>query len=1148
MLDEHALTFAYDIIIKFACKGVLVSNTSTNKTPQEFLYASLKEFARQLTDKFSARASGEPEDQLKAPVEQLFSAYGRIVSGKIVLKGESLLHDRLGRPDYAAHVSSLPIGYIELKAPGKGANPEHFRGHDKEQWARFKNVPNLIYTDGNEWALYQGGELSGKRLRFHGDVSTDGESAVNEQDARGLFELLSEFTSWQPIVPKRPKELAAFLAPFCRLIREDVLDSLKDQSSPMHSLKTEIQALLFPDASEAQFADAYAETVMFALLLAQMEGANVMDLNNAYDTLEHHHALLARSLQFLTDKAARKEIGASLSMAQRVIHEIQPDALKSTGSADDPWLFFYEHFLAAYDPRLRKQSGVYFTPLEVVNCQVHLVEEVLIKSMGKKAGFVEAGVATLDPATGTGTYLLAIVDHALKGVNAKGRARDYASALVKNLHGFEWMVGPYAVAQLRLTQVLTQHGVQMHDAPGIYLTNTLESPHTKPPAPPLFHKPIAQEHERALKVKESERILVCLGNPPYRRHEAKKVSQLASGDSELKALTQSIENMSTTGGWVRYGNIDTGDDTINPDRRAILEDFLEPARKAGLGGHLKNIYNLYVYFIRWSLWKVFEHSTATGPGILSFITASSYLDGDAFVGLREHMRRLCDCIDIIDLGGEGRGTRQDENVFAIQTPVAIFIAWRKEKKHDKDKPARVRYTRIEGTRKEKLATLEAIKSDVDLNWELAPDGWQAPFRPASTQMYFKWPEIVDLFPWQQSGVQVKRTWPIAHDREVLRKRWNQLVNSKDKAVLFKETRDRNIASRYPDIQRHDAMLTPLDKSTEGDYIDPIQYCYRSFDRQWVLPDNRLCDYLRPVLWHAHSERQVYLSSCFQRPLDFGPALTCASSLPDLNHFCNRGAKDTIPLYRDADCKNPNVLPDLLDLLSRAYSRTVMPEDFAGYVYALLAQPEYTSRFADELASKEVRVPLTKDVDMFVAVSEYGKWLIWLHTYGERMVQDDRPHGEVPQGRADYVEPISEDATKYPNEYSYNESTKTIHVGDGKFAPVSMEVWQFEVSGFKVVQSWLGYRMKQRKGKKSSPLDEVSPSTWKPEFSEEFLKLLWILEHTIVGYPKQKQFLDDILSGDLYSADELPPVPDETRTPPAVKRNKGGSQEALGLNV
>jgi len=1087
-----------------------------NITPQEKMYAPLQVFAESLTAKFSARSSGEPEDQLKSPVDQLFAAYGKIVSRDIVLKGESTLHSRLGRPDFAAHIDTLPVGYIELKAPGKGANPELFKGHDRDQWKRFQNVPNLIYTDGNEWALYRNGELSVKRIRFAGDIRTDRKDAVSEANAGDIFQLFADFTTWTPIVPRKPKELAAFLAPFCRLIREEVLDSLDDTASPMQSLKTEIKALLFPDANDEQFADAYAQTVVFALLLGQMEGADVLDLRQTYDTLEHHHSLLSRSLEFLTDKEARKEISASLSMTQRVIHEVPPDLLKATSATKDPWLFFYEDFLASYDPKLRKKAGIYFTPLEVVRCQVRLIDEILHKHLGKDMGFVEAGVSTLDPAVGTGTYLLGIVDHALARVNKEegpGAVKGGARSLVHNLHGFEWMVGPYAVAQLRFSQALTKQGITLPSTgPGIYLTNTLESPHTSPPAPPLFHKPIAQEHERALKIKDAEHVLVCLGNPPYGRHEA------SSGDN--KALT---------GGWVRYGD-------EKYEASAILEDFLKPARTAGFGVHLKNLYNLYVYFIRWSLWKVFEHKTATGPGILSFITASSYLDGDAFVGVREHMRRICDHIDIIDLGGEGRGTRKDENVFAIQTPVAIFVAWRKAQPNP-DAPAIVRYTRIEGTREEKLAILDAVKSNNDFEWESVPGDWQAPFKPAAIGEYTKWPILTDLFPWQQSGAQFKRTWPIAPEKGVLKSRWKELVDSQDKAAAFVETRDRKISKSYIDIREENAVLTPISKASEADMLLPVRYAFRSFDRQWMLPDNRVGDYLRPVFWHAHCEQQLYLTSMFYVPLGYGPALTACAHIPDLHHFCNRGAKDIIALYRDSTCNKPNILPDLLDMLHTKFGRTVTPIDFAGYVYGVLAQPEYTQRFADELAGKEVRVPLTKDKKLFSKVAEFGKELIWLHTYGERLHDADHPAGKIPKGKAQCIKAVSDQESKYPNEFYYEDNGKKLYVGDGIFAPVTLQVWEFEVSGLKVVQSWLGYRMRERSGKKSSPLDDIRPRVWTREFTRELLELLWVLERTTVGYPKQKQLLEAVLDSALFTASELPTVPDTAREAPKVPRTR-----------
>ncbi len=1083
----------------------------TKDFPHTQFYEALKKLSSSLTAKFTTRTDGQPEAQLKSPVEQLFIAYSKIISRQLVLKDESSVN-RLGRPDYAVESNGLLIGYIELKEPEKGANPLKYKGHDADQWSRFKNIPNIIYTSANEWSLYQNGELVDRLIRFSGDVCTDAEKAVTESNAKDLFSLFTKFTSWTPIVPHKPKELAYFLAPFCRLIRDDVMDALQDSQSPMQSLKYEIKNLLFPDADDMRFADAYAQTVVFALLLAHLEKADVLDLHNAYETLEKHHSLLSRSLEFLTDKEARKEISTSLSLAQRVIHETPPEVLIASEDTSDPWLFFYEDFLAAYDPKLRKEAGVYYTPLEVVQCQVRLIDEILTKQFGKEMGFVEAGVATLDPAVGTGTYLLTIIEHSLKRVakeEGPGAVKGGVRSLLHNLHGFEWMVGPYAVAQMRFAQALTKYNVTLPDnGTGIYLTNTLESPHTKPPAPPLFHKPIAQEHERALKVKESQHVLVCLGNPPYGRHE--------SGDES---------NKETTGGWVRYGD-DSG--------ICILESFLKPARDAGHGIHLKNIYNLYVYFIRWALWKVFEHSTAVGPGIVSFITASSYIDGDAFSGVREHMRRICDHIDVIDLGGEGRGTRKDDNVFAIQTPVAIFVAWRKAKKTS-GKPATVKYTRIEGTHEEKLKILLKIKSSASLNWEKAPDEWQAPFRPESKGVFTKWPNIIDIFPWQNNGVKAGRTWIIAPSENTLKERLKYLENSdeKDKSTLFKNSpTGKKFTDRTVQLPPNKKELMPLSNMRSLNSIKIVSYSYRSFDKQFILGDARFIDRPGPQLWYVHSDKQVYLNCLFSIPLDKGPGLTVTSEIPDLDCFRGSyGAKAVIPLYIDSKAIKANITPGFLDLFGK-----IIPEDLIGYIYCMLAHPEYTRKFADELVNCEVRVPITKNTKLFSEAADFGKYLIWLHTYGERFFNSkDRPKGKIPVGEAKCIKGISDLEDKYPNEYHYIEKTKTITVGDGQFSPVSKNIWEFEVSGFLVVQSWLGYRMKDRKGKKSSLLDDIHPSSWTYEFTREFLELLWVLEKTIEGYNIQKKLFERVLSSDLYTADELPNVPDEARKGPKVPR-------------
>ena len=680
---------------------------------------ALQQFGQAVKDKSTQLTSGAPEDQLRSPFENFMKAVAAAKGSKIVCTGETQLPDRLGRPDYAAHRNGLLTGYVELKAPGTGVNARHFKSHNRDQFKRFSAIPNILYTDGNEWALYRDGDLIGKTVCLSGDIVTDGQKAVDQADAQALDRLLVDFLSWEPMIPRDSNgdvlldEFAQLLAPLCRMLREDVTDALKDETSPLNTLAHDWRQLLFPNAPDEQFADAYAQTVTFALLLGRSEGADPLTINEAVQKLDVQHNLLSRALQVLTDRKARAEIATSLDLLVRVIAALPPTVFANRNA---PWLYFYEDFLAVYDPELRKNAGAYYTPVEVVHAQVRLIDALLTDRLGKRLGFADSDVITLDPAAGTGTYLLGVVEHALeqvKQLQGAGAVPGCATELAKNLYGFELMVGPYAVTELRLSRALRDERATLpEDGTHIYLTDTLENPHATPQQLSYYLQPIADQHEMALKVKRDVPVIVCLGNPPYDRHEA-----------------ATADNKAQTGGWVRWGDDGQG-------RQAILDDFIEPAVAAGHAVHVKNLYNLYVYFWRWALWKVFEHQTARGHGIISFISASSYLEGDAFSGMREHMRRLCDEIWILDLGGEGRGTRRDDNVFDIQTPVAIAVAVR-YRETDKKKPAEVHYTKIEGDRQEKLDQLEAIDDFASLSWQDCPADWQAPFRPAGEVQLFR---------------------------------------------------------------------------------------------------------------------------------------------------------------------------------------------------------------------------------------------------------------------------------------------------------------------------------------------------------------------------------------------------------------------------
>jgi Type ISP C-terminal specificity domain len=254
----------------------------------------------------------------------------------------------------------------------------------------------------------------------------------------------------------------------------------------------------------------------------------------------------------------------------------------------------------------------------------------------------------------------------------------------------------------------------------------------------------------------------------------------------------------------------------------------------------------------------------------------------------------------------------------------------------------------------------------------------------------------------------------------------------------------------------------------------------------------------------------------------------------------------MPLYRDPDGKKPNITTGLLEKLTVNYGVTVSAEQLAGYVYALLGAQSYSKTFWRELEIPGPRVPLTKDSKIFQQTAMRGRRLIWLHTYAGRFREEGLGE-EVPQGNATTIKGVSSGTTHYPVEYDYDPAKQEITVGDGRFGPVAPEVWEFEVSGFKVVQSWLGYRMKKRAGKKSSPLDDIRPEGWAARMSDEFLELLWVLESTLAMEPELERALNNIVAGPCFTGAELPtPKPEERKAPGSSVSATGGLLDLMGI--
>jgi Type ISP C-terminal specificity domain/N-6 DNA Methylase len=1067
--------------------------------------AALETYANTLNASYAVvGVNAGAEEQLKAPVKALIEACADLAPRSVASRPArvvALLETSIegtGRPDVGVTLDALLNGYIELKAPDKGADPSKLKDkHDKTQWSKFQLLPNIAYTNGREWRLYRtdgsGAKLIGS-IKL-GDYIARGAAAVTDGDAQAFAGFIQTFLTWKVITPTTAKGLATLLAPLAKLFRQEVSEALTVRGSRIQNGRDIWKQTLFPRATDEQFADIYAQTVTYAMLLARLDGADLQLAGSAVNTLSKGHELLAETLKILTDDKLKAELGSGLETLVRVIQALDNAVFKSQSEA--LWLYFYEYFLFAYDPALRNKYGVYYTPLEVVGVQVRLVDEVLKTRLGKAEGYADGDVLLLDPATGTGAYPLAVIEHALAEARSygPGMVPQVASKLAQTIHAFELLVGPYAVAHLRLSQAIQNaKGVLPADGAHVYLNDTLESPHaTNPTGLPFMLEALTTEHERAQAVKLKTQITVTLGNPPYDRHDAKD---------------------KTRGGWIRGGNL--GDQRSE----TLLEDFFAPVRDAGEGGHLKNLYNDYVYFWRWALWKTFENpgtpespQPVPRPGVVCFITAASYLRGPGFIGMREVMRRTFSELWIIDLEGDNLGARKTENVFAIQTPVCIALGVKLEG-NDPDAPATVRYTRLTGTRSEKLAQLTGVQQLSDLGWRETMSGWGEPFLPGGEGAYWTWPKLTDIFPVQFSGMQLKRTWPIAETKKLAQHRWDTLKSAAPGAqpALFRETAARRVAHTYFDI--HDVKLKPI---TAGGSVEIKRYAFRSFDRQWVIADERFADRFRPDLWRAHGAKQVYLVSMLTKDLGFGLSSVATNHIPDLHYFAGRGGKDVVPLYLDAAGTEPNVTPGLLEVLEAQYGVTVTAEDLFAYSYALLSTPAYIVAHADDLSVPGPRLPITKDHALFTRGASLGRTMLNLHTYGERFA--GAGSGTAYRGKALNTKPVPSLSGSYPDRQSLE--GETLKIGEGEFAPVSVEVYNYSISGLLVLQSWIKYRLKSGYGKRSSPLDALRPDVWTPEMSRELLELIWLLERTLELEPAHTAFLTHVEASELFVADDLP---------------------------
>ncbi len=956
--------------------------------------------------------------------------------------------EAVGRPDIALLTPGAPArAFVELKAPEKPADPARWKAHDKRQFGRLQELACWAACNFIELRLFhRDDEIGGAIIVPERCLRPDRDDAaadreIAEHDTGPLERLvirLCEAAGQEPTA-RDAEHLAELMAYSARLVRgivQDRLAELHKSENREHALlqvRREFRDVLYahPEAGgytakdfDTLFSAAFAQTLAFGLLLVR-EGTGEPVGENAWRHMPEEHPLMRTALRVLSLPEVVDDIGIGFDVMRDTVNSFAPEILAVPEGGRDPILYFYEDFLGTFDPAERERRGVYYTPVEVVRYMTGALDRALRENLGRAQGLRDPDVTILDPATGTGTFLLGIADRVRTLTEAEGAGAGMAALALQNLagrmFGFELLVGPYAVAHYRLHHTLrAPRPAEEEQAPalelpriGVYLTDTLAEPSADAPAGPLgfVSDGIAEERREANRIKSEKEILAIIGNPPYRR--------LEEG-----------ENHTLVGDWM--------------DQR--WDDLKQPVRDAGQGGQLNTFPELSVAFWRWSIWKLFEADNAPERGVIAFISNRKFLTGWPYAGLRKMMRERFDRIEVIDLRGDARrggraGVEADQGVFNIMVGTAITLAVA-DGSQAEGELAEVHYhdSWTEGlfSRRAKLDWLAAgaeagsRPNAVPVERSVLDDMRPRPFLNGDLV------SIASCFTFKSSGIETTRDH-LAYDFNV-----DALENS---LAAFRRMPEKQ-AKNYYSQTRKAHFSQAYNHAHDSKKI--LMVAYRPLDRRALYNEPNFVDWPRPKLQSVWGSSNVGLFA-MAYGTGSGPACWCHGFLPDRHAFRGSTGGYIFPM-RDQrpNVDAPNISLALVAALSAAYGEPVSAEEAFDAMLCLLSASSYTLRFAEDLEDVFPHVPFPAEHSIFVEAARVGAEIRAVETFAR-----------APGG--DYLRPgiaeIADEPRGTVAEVDYEDGGFTLcEDGTGRVTGVPEEVWRFAVSGYRVLPRWLQGRV------------------------------------------------------------------------------------------
>ncbi|ECO3543442.1 DNA methyltransferase [Campylobacter jejuni] len=974
---------------------------------------------------------------------------------KISIKQEPN-NDKEGRgaPDFLITKDFLTLGYIENKRVN--ANLDNIITSD--QILKYTKLsPNIILTDYLRFILLSLNDKNEIIICKEVKICSLDEikSVIKNQSlldtkTQELNELFSIFFSKIPNPINSALDFANHLSLRTRILKDELLLSSKNET--LLSLFNTFKETLYKELSYEEFCDSFAQTLTYSLFLAKLNNdtAKEIDLNNAKKFIPKSFPLIRSMSGFLDDSFENLEnIKWLLEEIINIINHIDITSiikeLNKTGEKDlfnrptilsthkDPYLHFYETFLASYDPKLREVRGVYYTPVPVVIFIINAIDEALKQDFNHKKGLSEAldkNITLLDFATGTGTFLLEAFRKALEPIS-KNSVNYNPKVLIDKFCGFEFLIAPYTIAHLKISQSFKEEfnsPLNDDESLKIALTNTLYSKSISKEQNDqntLFTLiDLTKEFKKAQKIKE-EQILIITGNPPY------------SGASSNKGLYEDEIKIS-------YGLEPSKANLNNEQKKWISSYFKEKSKqntstfKAIYEKHkLENEKNSkvmlddYVKFIRFAQSKIDSQES----GIFAFISNNSFLDNPTFRGMRYSLMQSFDKIYILNLHGDTRKKEKapdgskDDNVFDIMQGVSINIFI---KQNSKAKNTNIYYHDLYGKRKDKYEFL--YENDLNsIKWTLVKNN--EPF-------YLFLPQNNDLLEEYNKGISVKDIFMLSSVG---------IASSKDAILISTNNKklEQQVYNFYNEFDKKyikEIAYKPFDtqkiyydiKKVERPRIDIMEH-FLGYENIGLIYDRgtNLKEISNLFISSKVIDKHLVGANSYVSPLYLYPTTRSKKFLKKENPNFNE---------ENFTSKIENFKESFRTFIDELYKEKFSPEDILGYIYAVLFHKIYREKYLDFLKIDFPKIPFTKDKNTFKNLSKLGLKLVNLH-----LLKNDELDFNI--GEALFKD-IKNKNFKI-QKIKYNKDVKELFINESLyFNKVSPEIYEFKIGGYAVLDKYL----------------------------------------------------------------------------------------------